>query len=127
MAIVTKTIKGRRYRYSQRSFRVGRKVKTISTYLGPAEFDAKMERAMACAERHAKQVEAYQLKEFGITAAQKKEAAPFTLKDLNKELGLGKASALPAKAPDNLPTMPDQSAQAGNPQGEKGAENGVVS
>ena len=33
---VTKTIKGRKYRYRQRTYRVGGKVKTESHYLGPA-------------------------------------------------------------------------------------------
>ena len=36
MAITTKTIKGRQYRYRQRSYRVNGKVKTESVYLGPA-------------------------------------------------------------------------------------------
>lgn len=33
--IVTKTIGGRQYRYQQTSYRVGKKVKTKSVYLGP--------------------------------------------------------------------------------------------
>jgi hypothetical protein len=36
--IVTKTIKGRCYRYLQTSYRVGRKVRTRSIYLGAASF-----------------------------------------------------------------------------------------
>ena len=35
MAIVIKTIRGRKYRYAQRSYRVNGKVKTKSVYLGP--------------------------------------------------------------------------------------------
>jgi hypothetical protein len=33
--IVVRTIKGRQYRYLQRSYRAGKKVKTVSEYLGP--------------------------------------------------------------------------------------------
>ena len=33
--IVVRTIKGRQYRYLQRSYRDGKKVKTVSEYLGP--------------------------------------------------------------------------------------------
>jgi hypothetical protein len=35
MYIVIKTIKGRQYRYEQTSYRVGKKVRTKSHYLGP--------------------------------------------------------------------------------------------
>jgi hypothetical protein len=35
--VVIKTIKGRRYRYLQSSYRVGGKVRTISRYLGPVD------------------------------------------------------------------------------------------
>jgi hypothetical protein len=35
MAIVIKTIRGRQYRYAQRSYRINGKVKTKSVYLGP--------------------------------------------------------------------------------------------
>lgn len=35
--IVLKTIKGRRYRYQQRSYRVDGKVRTETTYLGPED------------------------------------------------------------------------------------------
>jgi|GEM_PF-5171587 len=35
MALVTKTVKGRKYLYSQRSYREGGKVKTESLYIGP--------------------------------------------------------------------------------------------
>ena len=35
--IVIKVIKGRRYRYEQRSYREGGRVRTESLYLGPAE------------------------------------------------------------------------------------------
>ena len=38
--IVTKTIKGRRYRYLQTSYRVGRKVRTRSIYLGIASSES---------------------------------------------------------------------------------------
>lgn len=57
--VVTKIIKGRRYRYRQRSYRVGKKVKTESVYLGPADtVAARMERrGLAAAERHAAKAE----------------------------------------------------------------------
>jgi hypothetical protein len=37
MAIVIKNIRGRRYRYHQRSYREGGRVRTKSTYLGPVD------------------------------------------------------------------------------------------
>jgi hypothetical protein len=36
-SVVVKTVKGKRYRYLQRSYRVGGKVRTESKYLGPAD------------------------------------------------------------------------------------------
>ena len=38
MAIVTKTVKNRQYRYYQHSYREGRKVKTRAIYLGPVGY-----------------------------------------------------------------------------------------
>jgi hypothetical protein len=40
MAISIKTIKGRRYAYHQTSKRIGKKVKTTSTYIGPVNSKA---------------------------------------------------------------------------------------
>lgn len=42
--VVVKTIKKRRYRYLQRSYRVGKKVRTMSLYLGPEDGPPRRER-----------------------------------------------------------------------------------
>ena len=39
--IVIKTIKGRRYRYRQKTWREGKRVRTRSEYIGPADDEPK--------------------------------------------------------------------------------------
>ena len=43
---VIKTINGRRYRYSQRTWREGGRVRTKSVYLGPADGDARRKKGV---------------------------------------------------------------------------------
>lgn len=83
--IVIKIINGRRYRYLQRSYRVGRKVKTESKYLGPADGGivqsiidfvgaqrlSPEDRAISSAEKHAARVEEEQRAMFGETASER--------------------------------------------------------
>jgi hypothetical protein len=83
--IIIKTINGRRYRYLQRSYRVGRRVRTESRYLGPANGGiiqgiidlvgaqrlSPEDRAIASAERHTARVEEEQRALFGETAAER--------------------------------------------------------
>jgi len=83
--VVIKTINGRRYRYLQRSYRVGKKVKTESTYLGPEDggplkrvFEfietqrlSSEDRAIATAERKAAQIDEEQRAMFGETATER--------------------------------------------------------
>jgi hypothetical protein len=87
--IVIKTIKGRQYRYEQRSWREGKRVRTKSRYLGPvveerprgllaqlAAFLAAQQlspedRALASAQRAAEKFEQYQREVFGETARER--------------------------------------------------------
>lgn len=93
MYVVIKTIKGRRYRYLQTSFREGKRVRTRSICLGPVDgivasgprevgvisdgFDAEQrsreDRMMASAERAAERIDKYQRETFGETAAERTE------------------------------------------------------
>ena len=77
MYVVIKKIKGRRYRYLQRSYRVGRKVKTESIFLGAVEGFIRAQRlspedrAVASAERASEKMTAYQRATFGETAEER--------------------------------------------------------
>jgi hypothetical protein len=73
-----RTRKNRRYLYRETRWREGRRVRSRSDYLGPLggsgpsrPFEEAQDRAMAVAERHAAQVEAYQRAEFGETAQER--------------------------------------------------------
>ena len=89
--IVTKTIKGKPYRYLQWSYRVGKKVKTRCRSLGReiaanvrpyrrkpnsyrdqmAEMERRQDRAYASAMRSAERIDAQQREEFGMTGAER--------------------------------------------------------
>lgn len=85
--IVIKIINGRRYRYLQRSYRVGKKVRTESLYLGPADGGivqsiidfvgaqrtSAEDRALATAERQAARIDEEQRVMFGETAAERND------------------------------------------------------
>jgi hypothetical protein len=75
-----KTIRGRRYRYQQHSYRdnTGR-VRTETKYLGPVDGFVRRQsgtpedRALAVAEREAAKVDAYQRSAFGETGQERKD------------------------------------------------------
>lgn len=89
--IVIKTIKGRQYRYEQRSWREGKRIRTKSRYLGPvtsarptglinqitsfigAQRLSPEDRALASAERAAERFAQYQRETFGETAQERAE------------------------------------------------------
>src|SRR3977135_3276445 len=89
--IVIKTIRGRQYRYEQRSWREGKRVRTKSRYLGPvaeerppglikrissflaAQRLSPEDRALASAERAAERFAQYQRETFGETALERAE------------------------------------------------------
>jgi hypothetical protein len=84
MYIVFKTIRGRRYRYLQRSWREGKRVRTQSKSLGPvdggecysADYDPILQEriynmAMASLERDNKKFDEWQRQTFGETGAEK--------------------------------------------------------
>jgi hypothetical protein len=106
MYIVYKTIKKKRYAYLQRSYRVGKKVKTESKYLGPAgsggvSFETKDERRrrremneeyareMGRLEREGQELDDWQRKAFGQTGAERQERERQEhLDQLKEEFGL---------------------------------------
>jgi hypothetical protein len=71
--IRTKTIKGKQYLYRQTNVRVGKKVRSIMEYMGttsgcaPGGVTDRRDRALATAERMAKEIDAYQRATFGET------------------------------------------------------------
>lgn len=133
---VVKTIKGRRYRYLQTSWREGRRVRTKSVCLGPldgtgrtpsrkrgtgtlAEFLkaqqlAPEDRAWAVAQRLAAEVDSYQREKFGETAAERaqreRQEHLGRLHDLYG-LRLGLANSMPSeKICNQSAAAPEQSA-----------------
>lgn len=82
---VIKTVNKRRYVYLQHSFRVGKKVKTESFYIGRDD----ERRAMATLERENKELDAWQRKTFGETGAERQareaQAAKFSQEDFLKD------------------------------------------
>lgn len=66
--VVHKKVKGRLYAYLQRSYRVGKRVKTESVYLGAAE-----RMAMATLERENKALDEWQRKTFNMTGRERQE------------------------------------------------------
>jgi hypothetical protein len=94
--VVVKTVKGRRYRYLQTSWREGKKVRTKAVCLGPADgpsIDPHHERGLAAAERHADQVAKEQRAKWGETAAErsereKAEGRAAALAELHEQFGM---------------------------------------
>ena len=105
---VIKTIKGRRYVYEQRTWRDGKRVRTESRYLGPADGRQRPkglirkvanlvaantlnaeERGALAAERFGREMEAQQRATFGETASERSERVrQGALDDLHDRYGL---------------------------------------
>jgi hypothetical protein len=112
---ITKNGRTYRYAYRQTSVRVGKKVRSIMEYIGPASggtslsgLSDRQDRALATAERMAKEMDAYQRVTFGETgeerAAREAQAAQF---DQDKFLEATQSSSETApneKGPDEGPT-----------------------
>lgn len=121
MYVVVKTIKGKQYRYLQRSYRASGKVRTESIYLGPAGYGRTKkgiigtigefvkaqqltvdERAMATAERAAESIAREQRVQFGETAteraARERQGGPDRLHEQHG-LKIGDANPTPVEAP----------------------------
>ncbi len=119
---VIKTIKGRRYVYEQRTWREGKRVRTESRYLGPADGGQRPkglirkvadlvaantltaeERGALAAERFGREMEAQQRATFGETAAERAERVrQEVLDDLHDRYGLKLGPSTPTpidKAP----------------------------
>jgi hypothetical protein len=123
--VVIKTINGRRYRYLQRSYRVGKKVRTESLYLGPADGGivqsivdfvgaqrtSAEDRALATAERQAARIDEEQRAMFGETAAERSDRERQEhLDKLNSLYGLTLGPANPTPVDKEMPA-----ADQGNP------------
>ena len=111
--VVVKTIKGRRYRYLQRSWREGKKVRTSATCLGRVSgsvgcgaLDENMKRRhewlkeyardMAAVEREEKKFAEWQRKTFGETGEERHERQQREkLDELHEKFGL----KMPGDAP----------------------------
>lgn len=105
---VIKTIKGRRYVYEQRTWREGKRVRTESRYLGPADGGQRpkgiirkvadlvaantlgaKERGALAAERFGREMEAYQRATYGETAPERDaRVRQDALDDLHARYGL---------------------------------------
>lgn len=103
-----KTIKGKKYQYREFRFRVGKKVKSKSEYIGPVDIHPHM----AGAERAWEAADKMQVETFGQTAQQAIDAAA---------TAPAPSAAPPApSAPDTAPTdapqpsAPDPSAAEGS-------------
>ena len=153
MYVVIKTIKGRRYRYLQTSFREGKRVRTKSICLGlvdgavargpsqgetggiSAFLDAQRlsreDRMMASAERAAAKMDKYQRETFGETATERTERE--RQENLHAAYGLrtsGTMSPEPAQvaigqssAVDGKESPSDDEGQAQGASEEHGAQN----
>lgn len=118
--IVVKTINGRAYRYLQTSYRVGKKVKTKSVYLGPVGGLLRRIGGFVEANRTRGPVvdEEAMLRE--VKAADAKYAA---MKErFTKEVGLKVGPANPVPVEKTAPSIsyaPSNSTSASAPQGEQ--------
>jgi hypothetical protein len=138
--IVIKTINGRRYRYLQRSYRVGKKVRTESRYLGPvgggivqniidfvgAQRMSPDDRALASAERQAARTDEEQRLMFGETAAERSDRERQEHLDRLHDLyGLMLGPANPTPVEKEVPTV-DQASHAPAPSEQAASETAQV-
>jgi hypothetical protein len=149
MYVVIKTIKGRRYRYLQASFREGKRVRTRSICLGRVDgavargpsqgetggsssfLDAQRlsreDRMMASAERAAAKIDEYQREAFGETAAERTERVRQEhLSNLHSAYGLrtsDKMSPEPAQVAIGQSSAVDAK---GSPSNDEGQEHGTT-
>jgi hypothetical protein len=145
MYVVIKTIKGRRYRYLQTSFREGKRVRTKSICLGPVDgaaasgparsetggisafLDAQRlsreDRMMASAERAAERIDKYQRETFGETAAERTERERQEhLSNLHAAYGLRTSdtkSPGPAQVAIGQPSTADAKESPSNDEGQE--------
>lgn len=117
-----KTIRGRRYRYQQHSYRdnTGR-VRTETKYLGPVDgfvrrqSGTREDRALAVAERQAERVDAYQREHFGGTARELRDREQQAKeKELHAKFGLtvGLPGASPVEKSVASPFAPEAPSSA---------------
>jgi hypothetical protein len=116
-----KTIRGRRYRYQQHSYRddTGR-VRTETKYLGPVDGFVRRQsgtpedRALAVAEREAAKVDAYQRATFGETGQERKDReAKERAEKVYTNIGLNPpAPAQSPSAPSSSPASSPEPAQS---------------
>lgn len=72
--VVIKTVRGRRYRYLQRSWREGKRVRTESKYLGPANHFVTGSRRKSTKRRRRSQIQGYEARNMATLS---REAADF--------------------------------------------------
>lgn len=151
--IVTKTIKGRRYLYEQRTWREGKRVRTESRYLGPADGGGRPvasevqprrrgllnkvadliaantltdeERGALAAERFAERIDAHQRETFGETAAERadRERQEF-LGDLHDRFGLILTPKDPDAIKDTVVDTAEKESPSDNAEGPEASDPG---
>lgn len=148
MYVVIKTIKGRRYRYLQTSFRQGKRVYTKSICLGPVDgtaargparaqiagisacIDAEQmlreDRMMASAERAAAKIDKYQRETFGETAAERTERVRQEhLGNLHAAYGLRLSDTKAPESPQTAIGQPPTADTKESPSSDEGQEHGA--
>jgi hypothetical protein len=148
MYVVIKTIKGRRYRYLQTSFREGKRVYTRSICLGPvdgvvarrparaqsagisafldAEQMSREDRMMASAERAAAKIDKYQRETFGETAAERTERQRQEhLSHLHAAYGLRTSDMKSSEPPQIAIGQPTTADAKESPSSDEGLEYGA--
>ena len=97
MYIVIKTIKGRQYRYRQRTYREAGRVRTESIYIGPVGGSARLPKAKRGSEgfiranltrRHGLPDDETMLKQYNDKVAREQDARDKVLADLHARFGL---------------------------------------
>jgi hypothetical protein len=134
--IVIKTINRRQYRYLQRSYRVGKKVRTESRYLGPVDCGliqraidlvgaqrlSPEDRAIASADRQAARIDEEQRALFGESATERSDRERQEHLDKLQDLyGLTLGPSVPTPVEKDVPSSgTDAAAETANGQDEAG-------
>lgn len=130
--IVIKTINGRQYRYEQRSWREGKRVRTQSRYLGPVSEEGPSgvgglvsnfiaaqrlspeDRMLASAQHQAERIAQEQREKFGETAEERQEREyEENLGQLQNAYGLTLGPMDPSPPDATAAAMPDSASSSG--------------
>jgi hypothetical protein len=121
--IVVKTIKGRQYRYQQRTYRQGGKVRTETIYLGPVGGGIRRKGVLRSVgdfiranmtPRHGLPDEETMLKQYNEKVAREQQARDKLIADLHAKFGLkmGDPNPVPIAAPQPEVSQEDAPSEA---------------